>query len=96
MQFVVTALDFTDADAINRRMEFREKHLAVVNNMIANGSFLSGGAILDDKGKMIGSSLHLEFANQEALENHLQSDPYFAGTVWEKIEIKQIKLVAMK
>lgn len=93
MQFVVTAMDFTDADALNRRMAQREPHLACVRAMIADGSFLSGGAMLDDEGRMIGSTLHLEFPDRAALEARLQQDPYVAGKVWERIEIRQIKLV---
>ncbi len=61
MQFVITALDYTDADALDRRMANREQHLAGARNLFASGHFVSGGAILDDTGKMIGSTLHAEF-----------------------------------
>ena len=57
MQFVVTAFDYTDADALDRRLAHREQHLAGVRKLITEGRFLSGGAILDDAGKMIGSTL---------------------------------------
>lgn len=96
MQFLVTAMDYTDPDAINRRMEHRENHLQSVKQLIADGKFLSGGAILDDEGKMIGSTLHLEFPDRESLEQHLNSDPYIDGKVWENIDIKPVKLVPMK
>lgn len=93
MQFLVKAMDYTDAEAIERRMEHRETHLAGVRAMIADGSFLSGGAILDDEGKMIGSTLHLEFASKEALQQHLDNDPYVAGKVWDRIDVDVVKLV---
>lgn len=96
MQFVVTAMDFADPAAIDRRMLHREAHLESVQNMITEGHFLSGGAILDDTGKMIGSTLHVEFPDQAALQKHLESDPYVRGKVWEDIEIKAVKLVPMK
>ena len=96
MQFVVTAMDFRDEDALNRRMAAREPHLASVRKMIEQGEFLSGGAILDDNGRMVGSSLHLEFPDRAALEARLQQDPYVSRRVWEHIEIKQVKLVPMK
>lgn len=95
MQFMVTAYDFTDDDAINRRMKERETHLAGVKEMIRKGQFISGGAMLDNKGKMIGSTLHLEFGSREELDKTLQADPYVAGRVWEKIEIREIKLVPL-
>ncbi len=96
MQFVVTALDYTDADALNRRMANREQHLAGVRKLIAAGHFISGGAMLDEAGKMIGSTLHVEFAARADLDAQLQQDPYVAGKVWEKIEVRQVKLVPLK
>lgn len=96
MQFVVTALDYTDADALNRRMANREQHLAGVRQLIANGHFISGGAILDDNGRMIGSTLHVEFAARSDLDAQLRSDPYVSGRVWEKIEVRQVRLVPLK
>jgi hypothetical protein len=96
MQFVVTAMDFRDAEALERRMAQREQHLAGVREMIAQGSFLSGGAILDETGKMVGSTLHLEFSDRAALERKLQQDPYVTGRVWERIDIRQARLVPLK
>ena len=96
MQFVVTAMDFTDTDALARRMANREAHLASVRKMIAEGQFLSGGAILDASEKMIGSTLHLEFPDRANLEQHIQNDPYITGKVWEHVDIKVAKLVPLK
>jgi uncharacterized protein len=96
MQFLVTALDYTDGDALNRRMAHREQHLAGVRDLIARGHFLSGGAILDDGGKMIGSTLHMEFPERAALDAQLSQDPYVSGRVWEKIEVRQVRLVPLK
>ncbi len=95
MQFVVTAWDFRDPDAINRRLEHREKHLAGVKELIAQDSIISVGAILDNNEKMIGSSIHLVFPDRDALETRLNSDPYVIGKVWEKIDIRQIKLISI-
>jgi len=96
VQFVVTALDYTDDDALNRRMANREQHLASVRKLIADGHFLSGGAILDDAGKMIGSTLHMEFPTREALNAQLRNDPYVVGKVWETIDVRQVRLVPLK
>lgn len=96
MQFVVTALDYTDADALNRRMARREEHLAGVRQLIADGRFLSGGAILDDDGKMIGSTLHLDFPTRADLDAQLGGDPYVSGKVWETIDVRQVRLVPLK
>ena len=95
MQFMVTAFDYTDPDALQRRMDHRETHLAGVRELIAQGRFLSGGAILDDGGRMIGSTLHLDFPDRATLDAHLAADPYISGKVWERIEVRPIRLVPL-
>lgn len=95
MQFVVTAMDFTDASALERRMSQREAHLQGVKLLIAQGHFLSGGAILDDNGKMIGSTLHLEFPDRAALDAVLKNDPYVSGKVWDNINVREARLVPL-
>ncbi|MGV3590406.1 MAG: YciI family protein [Gammaproteobacteria bacterium] len=96
MQFVVTAFDYTDADALDRRLAHREQHLAGVRKLITEGRFLSGGAILDDAGKMIGSTLHVDFPTRADLDAQLRNDPYVSGRVWETIDVRQVKLVPLK
>jgi uncharacterized protein len=96
VQFVVTALDYTDADALSRRMANREQHLNGVKKLIAEGRFVSGGAMLDEAGKMIGSTLHMDFPTRAELDAQLRQDPYVSGRVWEKIEVRQVKLVPLK
>ena len=97
MQFVVMAWDYTDDQALERRMAHREAHLAAVKQLIADGKFISGGAILDPESgeRMIGSTLHLEFPDRESLEAHLHADPYISGKVWERIEIHPVRLVPL-
>jgi uncharacterized protein len=95
MHFVVTAIDHTDEGALARRMANREAHLAGVRQLIANQQFLSGGAILDDSGKMIGSTLHVDFPDRVTLEACLQRDPYVTGRVWESVEIRPARFVAV-
>nr|WP_082995097.1 YciI family protein [Halomonas elongata] len=92
MQYVVTALDFTDQNALSRRIENREAHLAGLKKMVAEGTFLSGGAILDSEGRMVGSSAHVEFNSREALDNWIDNDPYTTGKVWGQIDIREINL----
>lgn len=95
MQFVVTAMDFTDSGALERRMAQREAHLRGVRELIAKGHFLSGGAILDGSGRMTGSTLHLEFPDRASLDSVLQRDPYVSGKVWERIDIREARLVPL-
>ncbi|MCI0509266.1 hypothetical protein C8E00_102341 [Chromohalobacter marismortui] len=91
-QYAVVAYDYADDDALNRRLANREAHLDGVRTLAREGCFLSGGAILDDSGKMIGSSAHLQFADRRALEAWLESEPYMTGRVWEYVDIHEVKL----
>lgn len=56
------------------------------------GIFINGGAILDDKGEMIGSTLYVAFASKEDLDRWLKSDPYVTEGVWVDIGVKPIRL----
>ncbi len=92
MQFLVTAYDGTDADAMKRRLAAREAHLAGVAKLKEEGKIIAGGAILDDEGQMIGSTLYTEFESREALDLWLNNDPYITGNVWQKVTVQPIRL----
>jgi len=89
MQFIVTAYDFEDEDAINRRLSSREAHLVGIEKMVKEGTFLSGGAILNKDGKMIGSSAHVEFSDRFKVDAWIKQDPYSTGRVWDKVVISE-------
>jgi len=89
MQFIVTAYDFDDEDAINRRLSNREAHLSDIEKMVKAGTFLSGGAILNKQGKMIGSSAHVEFPSRAEVDAWVKQDPYTIGRVWNSVEISE-------
>ncbi|MGH8803857.1 MAG: YciI family protein [Polaromonas sp.] len=93
MQYVVTAMDFADSEALSRRIACRDAHLAGLKKMAAEGTFLSGGAILDVEGRMIGSSAHVEFENRGQLDQWLQNDPYTVGKVWDQIDVREVRLL---
>lgn len=95
MQFIITAIDFTDKEAINRRLSSRKAHLAGIERMVKDGSFLSGGAILNKEGKMIGSSAHVEFASRADVDAWISQDPYSTGRVWNEVSINEGLLFPM-
>ena len=90
-EYAVVAYDYTYDDALNRRLANREAHLAGVRALAREGCFLSGGAILDDDGKMIGSNAHFRFADRQALQAWLDVEPYMTGRVWEHVDIRELK-----
>lgn len=92
MQFVITARDGRDAEAPARRLAARPAHLEGAARLQRDGHLIAGGAILDDSGGMIGSTMYVEFADRAALDAWLNTDPYVTGGVWRDIEIKPIRL----
>ena len=92
MQFLILAHDATDADALKRRMEHREAHLACIARYKAAGHMHIGAALLDGAGTMTGSAIIAEFPSREGLEAWLAEDPYVTGKVWGKIEVQPCKI----
>jgi hypothetical protein len=87
MQFLLTAYDGTDSGAPERRMKVRPTHLAKIEMLKKSGEFIFGGAILDDKGQMIGSMIVYEVPDRKALDEMLKDEPYIYGKVWKKVTI---------
>jgi uncharacterized protein YciI len=95
MQYLVIAYDGKDSGAKDRRLNVREAHLENVKAMKEAGSFLTGGAILNDAGDMIGSALFVQFDSKDALDEWLKTDPYVTGGVWVDIDVKPTRLVSL-
>jgi uncharacterized protein len=96
MQFLLTAYDGTDSEALNRRLKVREEHLEKVSKLKKAGELLFGGAILDDGGKMIGSMIVYEFADRKSLDERLKDEPYVTNGVWQKIDIRPFRLAKIE
>ena len=96
MQFLLVAHDGTDLDAHKRRMAVRPEHLRKIKSLKDNGEFLFGGAILDNRGNMIGSMILYEMPDRKTLDERLKDEPYIYGNVWEKIEIVSFRLAAIE
>lgn len=92
MQFLVTAYDGTDDKALERRLAVREKHLEGWYKLVADGHGITGGAILDDEGRMIGSMALLEFPDRAAFDAWFENDPYVTGGVWRKIDVHPFRV----
>ena len=85
MRFVVHALDFPDA--LERRLAAREAHLEGVRRMKAAGEFHLGGALLDDEGRMVGSMMLVEMADEAAVRAWLRDEVYVTERVWDKVDV---------
>ncbi len=91
-QYLINAQDFTDENALERRMAARPGHLENVKKLKRKNHYLTGGAVLNEQGNMIGSTMIVQFETPENLQEWLQNDPYVTGKVWDRIEIKLFKV----
>ena len=75
MRFVVMAWDGDDPDAKERRAAVRPVHLENIQPFVDDGHVLVGGAMLDDQGDMIGSTLVVEFDSRSDLDAWITAEP---------------------
>jgi uncharacterized protein len=73
-------------------MNVRSAHFDAARQLKANNNFIIGGAILDDKGKMTGSVMVVQFETEDELALWMKQEPYINGNVWQNIEIKPFKV----
>jgi len=91
-QYIVYAWDGTDDQALERRMKARPAHFDNSRRIKASGNFVLGGAMLNDEGKMIGSTMVVQFETKDELQQWMDTEPYITGKVWEKIDIRPFKV----
>ena len=91
-QYLVLAYDGTDDGAKARRMAARPAHLEGTKPLVARGMLLVGGALLDEAGEMIGSASMFTVADRAELDAWLANDPYVTGGVWQRIEVKRMRV----
>ncbi|MBC3540100.1 YciI family protein [Rufibacter sediminis] len=94
-QYLITALDYTDDQALDRRMATRPAHLEMVKKLKASGNFILGGAMLSPEEKMKGSTMVMEFENEAAIQQWLDQEPYLLQKVWEKVDITLFKVATV-
>ena len=92
MQFLVIGQDGTDSGAMDRRAAARPAHVALGNQLRAEGKHLYDVAILHECDQMIGSVLVTEFADNTELVAWLTVEPYIMGKVWERIEVRPCRV----
>lgn len=94
-QYLITAYDGTDENALERRMSVRPFHFEGVKKLKENGNFIIGGAILNDEGKMIGSTMILQFEEPTQLQAWIDNEPYIHQGVWDKFEVKPFRVASI-
>ncbi len=92
MQFIIMGYDGTDDGALERRMAARDEHLKICAKSVANGTQLIGAAMMNDKGKMNGSCMIMNFESRADLDAWLAVEPYVTGKVWDRVEVIECKV----
>lgn len=95
MQFVITAYDAGDSEALSRRMAARPAHLAGMEKMKEIGSVVCAGGMKNEKGQPIGSVLVLDLPSREALDDYLAREPYVVNKVWQDIKVEAFHVVIL-
>jgi len=91
-QYLILAHDGTDSGARQRRMAARPAHLENVQPLVARGMLVVGGALLDDAGEMVGSVCVVSVSDRAELDAWLTADPYVTGGVWQRVEVKPMRV----
>jgi hypothetical protein len=94
-QYLITAYDYTDAGALERRMNVRPHHLDDAKALKEKSNFIIGGAILNDDGKMVGSVMIMQFETEDELAAWQQTEPYITQKIWETYDIKPFKVAGI-
>ncbi len=92
MQFIVTANDYKDKEALNRRLSVRDEHLSFAKEMFEKGKWIFASALLDENGNMNGSVIACEFDSEDQLRNEwLNNETYIKNNVWEEVLVRKGK-----
>lgn len=94
MQFLLVARDGKDGNALDRRLAVREAHLALGRQLSAEGKMLYGVALLDERERMVGSMLVLDFPTRAELDEWLVTEPYVTGDVWREVHVEPCRVGA--
>lgn len=89
MQFLVLGFDGDDSEAATRRQKVRKEHLALGDEMEAQGTRWYGASLRDEGDNMIGSFAVMDFPDRESLDAWLEVEPYVTGDVWRTVEVRK-------
>ncbi len=92
MQYLVIAYD--NENVLEKRLAAREDHLSGAKDLMAKGKIINAGALIEED-KMVGSTLYVDFDNDDEINEWLENEPYVVNGVWnmEEFQIVPVKLL---
>ncbi|KAF8307674.1 hypothetical protein DL93DRAFT_2087768 [Clavulina sp. PMI_390] len=90
--YFVYCPDYTDSEALSRRMAVRPEHLASWQPLNENGWTKLSGPFFTPESiepgatdkKFVGSMFIIEAESVEAIRKRIEADAYWKGNVWDK------------
>jgi uncharacterized protein YciI len=93
--FLVMAHDAHEPNTQAKRAAAREAHLAGIQELLGAGSFLFGGALLNDDDEIAGSVLVMRFPDRGTFDEWLANDPYMTTGVWGEVDVRPCRPAAI-
>ncbi|QDF29939.1 YciI family protein [Halarcobacter anaerophilus] len=92
MQYLVIAYD--NEGALEKRIEVRDAHVEGTRKLMAEGKIIDAGALTEED-QMVGSTLFVDFENDDEINNWLENEPYVVNGVWnmDEFQIVPVKLL---
>ncbi|MCG3719851.1 YciI family protein [Aliarcobacter butzleri] len=87
MQYLVIVYD--NDGALERRLESREAHIEGARKLMSEGKIIDAGALIEDD-LMVGSTLFVDFENDEEIDEWLLNEPYVKNNVWNMDEFQMV------
>ncbi|WP_419777016.1 YciI family protein [Malaciobacter marinus] len=93
MQYLIIAYD--NDNSLDKRLEAREAHVEGAKKLMAEGKIIEAGALIEED-QMVGSTLFVDFENDDELNEWLESEPYVTNNVWnmDEFQIVPVKLLS--
>lgn len=73
-------------------MAAREACIAGSDELTQAGNVLCGVALLDERDRIAGSLMIVDFADREAVDAWLQTESYVIGGVWQVIDVRSCRV----
>ena len=92
MQYLIIAYD--NDNALDKRLEVRNAHVAGAKKLIAEGKIINAGALIEED-QMVGSTLFVDFETEDELNDWIDNEPYVTNNVWnmDEFQIVPVKLL---